>query len=65
MDTMALVLHRLGQDSEALIWIVKASTLVSSPNPVFIKREGDIRVSLGEVEKGERLLDIAKKLRKE
>ena len=65
MDTMALVLHRLGQDSEALIWIVRASTLVSSPNPVFIQREGDIRVSLGEVEKGERLLDIAKELRKE
>ncbi|MGY8929138.1 MAG: tetratricopeptide repeat protein [Flavobacteriales bacterium] len=65
MDTMALVLHLLGQDSEALIWIVKASTLVSSPNPVFIQREGEIRVSLGEVEKGERLLDIAKELRKE
>lgn len=65
MDTMALVLHRLGQDSEALIWIVRASTLVSSPNAVFIQREGNIRVSLGEVEKGERLLDIAKEMRKE
>ena len=65
MDTMALVLHRLGRDSEALIWIVRASTLVSSPNAVFIQREGNIRVSLGEVEKGERLLDIAKEMRKE
>ena len=65
MDTLALVLHRLGQDSEALIWILRASTLVSSPNPVFIQREGDIRVSLGEVKKGERLLNIAKEMRKE
>jgi tetratricopeptide (TPR) repeat protein len=65
MDTMALVLHLLGQDTEALIWIIEASNLASSPNHVFIQREGEIRMSLGDTEKGERLLFRAKELKKE
>ena len=65
MDTMALVLSRLGDNPEALTWIVRASSLVSSPNPVFMEREGEIRIALGEIEKGERLLSKAKELKKE
>jgi len=62
---MALVLSRLGDNPEALTWIVRASSLVSSPNPVFMEREGEIRIALGEIEKGERLLSKAKELKKE
>ena len=65
MDTHALILSRLDKNSEALMLIVRASALLTSPNPVFLQREGEIRIALGEVEKGERLLDRAKELREE
>ena len=59
MDTHALILHLLVRNSDALEWIVKAQSLLDSPDAVFLEREGDIRWSLGESEKAYNLWEEA------
>jgi len=55
MDTQALILHLLVRNSDALEWIVEAQTILSSPDAVFLEREGDIRYSLGEYTRAKEL----------
>jgi tetratricopeptide (TPR) repeat protein len=59
MDTHALILHLLVRNSDALEWIIKAQTLLDSPDAVFLEREGDIRWSLGESQKAYNLWEEA------
>jgi tetratricopeptide (TPR) repeat protein len=59
MDTHALILHLLVRNSDALEWIVKAQSLLDSPDAVFLEREGDIRWALGETKKAYNLWEDA------
>ncbi|PCJ82040.1 MAG: hypothetical protein COA49_03515 [Bacteroidetes bacterium] len=59
MDTQALILHLLVRNSDALEWIVAAQTMLSSPDAVFLEREGDIRYSLGEYARANELWESA------